>query len=65
GLSPKALRAALAAALEAAKTVVMTSHQFLELGWSFYFLDGGLLYSGGDALRRAEEEGYGRCRCSL
>ncbi|MEZ0318535.1 MAG: hypothetical protein ABWK05_00885 [Pyrobaculum sp.] len=61
---PKALRVALAAAQETARTVVMTSHQFLELGWSFYFLDGGHLYSGGDALRKAEEEGYGNCRCA-
>ncbi|MEL9991271.1 MAG: energy-coupling factor ABC transporter ATP-binding protein [Thermoproteus sp.] len=65
GLSPKALKAALRVALEAAETIIMTSHQFLELGWSFYFLDGGLLYSGQEALKKAEEEGYGNCKCGL
>lgn len=64
GLSPNVFKKALSVATAAAKTVVMTSHQFLELGWNFYFLADGVLYSGDEALAKAKEYGYDRCRCA-
>ncbi|MEM3963199.1 MAG: ATP-binding cassette domain-containing protein [Nitrososphaerota archaeon] len=65
GLSPRALKTAISAATSTAKTVVMTSHQFLELGWNLHFLADGTLYSGEEALAKAREYEYDKCRCPL
>ena len=65
GLSPRVLKTALSAATSTAKTVVMTSHQFLELGWNLHFLADGVLYSGEKALAKAREYEYDKCRCPL